>query len=221
MTTAQKNDLRALAQAAARAEACARLCAERSGNVVAELLRGQGEFYEWDHYPKGDAYNARTGAQYYYHAHPPGARKDACEGEHGHFHTFVRMNGAPAHLIAVSMDRRGAPIRLFTANRWVTGETWRAAPEAKKLLAGFDAGGPQAPGPVNEWLTALLALFRPVIEGLLDERDAAVAAHARAHPGADVHEDRALEVTSYADISFPARVKEVSAALSHRHPGDG
>ncbi|MHC8508708.1 MAG: DUF6969 family protein [Rhodospirillales bacterium] len=219
MTTAQ-SELRAMAQAGARAAGCARVLAGARGNVVSELLRGQGEFYQWDHYPKGDVYDARTGAQYYYHAHPPGARKDICEGEHGHFHTFVRPKdetNAPTHLIAVSMDRRGAPVRLFTANRWVTGETWKNAVEAKRLLAGFRIDTPQPSRPVNEWITAMLALFKPVIEQLLDERDAAVAAWAARHPGMtaeDVFEDRRLEVTSYADISFDARVAEITAALA-------
>jgi hypothetical protein len=79
------------------------------------------------------------------HAHD---KKDR-PGEHGHFHTFMRGGGMPAgiepaplpdfepksdphdlvcHLIAVSMDRSGWPIGLFATNRWVTGETWYAAP---------------------------------------------------------------------------------------------
>ena len=29
-----------------------------------------------------------------------------------------------SHLVAIAVDCRGEPIRLFTTNRWVTGETW-------------------------------------------------------------------------------------------------
>lgn len=40
----------------------------------------------WDHYPPDDAVDAKTGARWFYHAHPPEER-DA--GEHGHFHLFL------------------------------------------------------------------------------------------------------------------------------------
>ena len=47
-----------------------RLLRKSGDNVVGEVLRGQGEFYEWDHFPKGDVYDPETHSQYYYHAHP-------------------------------------------------------------------------------------------------------------------------------------------------------
>lgn len=245
MTSAPENDLRAMAEAAKRASAITRRLAARGGNVVSELLPGRGEFYQWDRYPEGGVYDPAAGAQYYYHAHPPGARADVCGAEHGHFHTFMRTPGAegaenaagaagakgaapgpPSHLIAVSMDRRGAPVRLFTTNRWVTGETWRDAAESKRLLRGFGVAQPSAFAPVNGWLAALLVMFRPVIERLMDERDAAVAAaaapaggRAGRRPQAEVFEDRSLEITSWEDISFDARAAEILAALKKAAAG--
>ncbi|MGY8993982.1 MAG: DUF6969 family protein, partial [Rhodospirillales bacterium] len=54
-----------------------------SDNVVGEILRHQGTFFEWDHYPKGDAFDRETHSQYFYHAHP----SPMSDMEHGHFHT--------------------------------------------------------------------------------------------------------------------------------------
>ncbi|MGB1547173.1 MAG: DUF6969 family protein, partial [Alphaproteobacteria bacterium] len=47
---------------------CCRLLDKTGDNVVGELLRGHETFYEWNHYPKGDAYDSETHSQYYYHA---------------------------------------------------------------------------------------------------------------------------------------------------------
>ena len=119
-----------------------RVLALTDDNVVGEILRHQGKFFEWDHYPKGDVYDRKSHAQYFYHAHAIGGR----DPEHGHFHTFLRAKGLPrgmkpvnrpdrsawptgtdalSHIVGISMDAKGMPIRLFTTNRWVTGEAWR------------------------------------------------------------------------------------------------
>ena len=59
---------------------CYRVLAKTGDNIVGELLRHQGTFYEWNHYPKGDIFDHATHSQYFYHAHVKGQRK----GEHGH-----------------------------------------------------------------------------------------------------------------------------------------
>ena len=113
---------------------CDRILANAHDNIVGELLKGEETFYEWNHYPDGDVYDGNTHSQYYYHAHPAEERP----GEHGHFHTFIRPKGMPAdirpalvddyeapedpddalsHIVAISMDRKGFPIKLFTTNR--------------------------------------------------------------------------------------------------------
>ena len=127
--------LKAMAIAGEQVLECYRVLRKSNSNVVAEVLRGQGEFLELDHYPKGDVYDWETHSQFYYHAHRP--------GEHGHFHTFLRERGMPkdcrpveqseaafmqerddtlSHLIAISMNRAGFPIGLFTTNRWITAD---------------------------------------------------------------------------------------------------
>lgn len=224
--------LRSMAAAGAELLEIHRLLAKTGDNVVGELLRGAGTFYQWQHYPEGDVYDAETHAQYYYHAHPPEQR---FPGEHGHFHTFLRPFGMPAgirpaptaagqakgddnaalsHLVAVAMDDRGRPLRLFTVNRWVTGETWYRGADVAAMLDRFTVDQVRPSWAVNRWLTALLRLYRPEIERLLAARDATVAAWARRHPSAEVLDDRRLEVTSWIDIDPAARLEAVRRALA-------
>ena len=214
---------------------CYRVLRKGDSNVVGELLRGAGTFYEWDHYPKGDVYDHETHAQYYYHAHPAETRADIYGPEHGHFHTFLRPRGMPAgvrpldlpdyvppegdndalsHLVAISMDRAGYPIRLFTTNRWVTGESWYGARDVIRLLDQFHMDLAYPSRPVNIWISAMLRLFRPQVEELLCRRDAAVADWQARHPDRNAYEDRELEITSCRAIAVEEQVRAVRAALS-------
>lgn len=218
-----------MAAAGAEIAECYRVLEKAGSNVVAEVLRGQGAFYEWNHYPEGDAVDWETHSQYYYHAHADNERL----GEHGHFHTFLRYDGMPeglgpvpldfpqaenedrigAHIIAVSMDAKGFPIRLFTVNRWVTDETWYGADEVTQMLPRFEMDHTHPSWAANRWLSALMILFRPQIVSLLEQRDAAVARWGEKHPDGDVFEDRSLEVTSEMTISVEKQIAAIRRAL--------
>ncbi|HLI13427.1 MAG TPA: hypothetical protein VKY65_17685 [Alphaproteobacteria bacterium] len=222
--------LTVMAEAGDEVAECHRVLAKTGDNVVGEILRGQGTFYEWTHYPAGDVYDFESRAQYYYHAHPKHERPD----EHGHFHTFLRLKGYPpgpapmrardgaahrapdeplSHLIAISMDDRGHAVQLFTTNRWVTGESWYAAPDVIAMLDRFVIDLARPSWAANRWITALVRLFRPQIEALLRERDRAIAEWQRRYPESDVLEDRRLEVTSRLEISVEVQTQRVLAAL--------
>lgn len=206
---------------------CYRVLGKAGLNVVGEVLKGQGEFYELTHYPGGDVYDRDTHAQYYYHAHRP--------NEHGHFHTFLRQAGMPAgvkpvpeadardwpkgeealsHIVAISMDRYGFPRALFTTNRWVTGETWYAAKDVCAMVERFAIDHAYPSWPTNRWLTAMMRLFQPQIEALLKERDERLAAWAAAHPDRDVFEDRELETMSEIAIDVDKQREAVRRALA-------
>ena len=43
-----------------------------------------------------------------------------------------------SHLVAISMDKWGLPIGLFTTNRWVTAENWYEAADVVAMLDCFD-----------------------------------------------------------------------------------
>jgi hypothetical protein len=226
-----------MAAAGGQIRECYRLLRKGGGNIVGEVLRGHGGFFQWEHYPPGDVYDGETHSQYYYHAHPGTSRFV----EHGHFHTFLRPLGMPdgvrpaaagavvaeaacpavagdndalSHLVAISMDGDGYPVRLFTTNRWVTGETWYAAEDVIRMLDRFviDLAYPSLP--VNIWITAMVRLFRPQIEALVRERDAALAAQGTTRGAGAVYEDRDLEVVSSLPISVDEQVERVAAAMA-------
>jgi hypothetical protein len=220
-------ELEAMAAGGEQVLECHRVLAKSGTNVVAEVLRGQGTFYELDHYPAGDVYDPETHAQYFYHSHRP--------GEHGHFHTFLREKGMPSgcrpvkqseasfmkerddklsHLIAISMNRAGLPIRLFTTNRWITADNWYRADDVTKMLDRFEMNLAWPSWPVNIWITAMLRLFRPQIVELVKERDAAVANWQTDHPDRDAFEDRQCDITSSRRISVTAQINRVNEALT-------
>lgn len=206
---------------------CYRVLSKAGANVVGELLKGEGTFYEWNHYPDGDIYDNETHSQYYYHAHR--------EGEHGHFHTFVRHSGMPdgmvpventsdeewptgtdrlSHLIAISMDPQGLPLALFTTNRWVTGENWYAGDDVIRLLDRFEIDHAVPNWATNRWLTAIVGMFYPQIVELVRERDRAIERWTPIEAEMHVFEDRELEITSFLEISPDEQIAQIRAALS-------
>ena len=65
----------------------------------------------------------------------------------------------------------------------------------------------------------MFRLFRPQMAALLRQRDKVVAAWAAQHPGVDVFEDRALEITGYIEISVDEQLECVRDALrATEHP---
>lgn len=224
-----------LRESAREVTTCTRVLAKTGDTVVGELTRGTASTMTWRHYPHGDVYDAETHSQYYFHAHPERERKP---GEVGHFHTFIRPLGMPmgvrpaevpdyvppvdpndalCHLIGISVDGSGAPFRLFTTNRWVTGETWYEARDVIRMLECFCIDHARPSWPVNRWISAMLRLFRPQIITLIHQRDAVVADWQSQDPGLPVFEDRALEVTSEARISVEEQVDEVERAYREVH----
>ena len=221
--------LQFMAEAGLEVLECHRVLAKTGDNIVSELLPREGTFYELDHCPAGDIYDPETHSQYYYHAHR--------SGEHGHFHTFMREAGIPegvhpveqsepdylkqrddklSHLVAISMDRFGVPIALFTTNRWVTAENWYAAEDVCAMVDRFRIDHTRPSWPTNRWVTAMFRLFRPQIVELLHDRDAIVANWHEQHPDEDVFEARRLDLPSRVEISVEEQIRAVQTALEVR-----
>ena len=97
---------------------------------------------------------------------------------------------ALSHLVAISMDPKGFPIKLFTTNRWLTGVIWYAGGDVCRLLPYFAIDHAQPSWPVNVWITNMLVLFRPQIRQLVEARDVVVETWERSHPSSNVFEDR-------------------------------
>ena len=109
-----------------------------------------------------------------------------------------------SHLVAIALDPRGEPMRLFTTNRWVTGETWYRAEDVIRMLDRFRFGEVGGPTVLNRWIGAMLALFRPQILALLRQRDETVTAW-RWRRRTNVFEDIRLEITSSVEINLGAQ----------------
>ena len=200
--------LETMAAAGAEVRECLRVLARSDDTVVSELARGHATPVPYQHYPSGDVYDAEHRAQFYYHCHSA--------DDPGHLHAFLRPAAAgpddaegPVHLVAIGLGRGGQPVRLFTTNAWVTGESWRPAAAVCRLLPRFRVDHARPSWPANRWITAMLVLFRPLIEDLLDARDRAVAAAG----GSVALQDQTLEVTSSADITIDGQIAAIWQAL--------
>jgi len=225
--------LQAMAEAAEEVVDCHRVLAKTGDNIVGELIKEVETFFEWDHYPDGDVYDSESHSQFYYHAHP----EDERPGEHGHFHTFLRPGGMPkgikpakvpdykpkddpddelCHLIAISMDKFGVPIRLFTVNRWVADDVWYDAEDVIALLDRFEMDVVHPSWPVNRWITGMVQLFQPQIAALVRARDVRIAEWRAARPDGNVFTDHDLETTSLLPISIDDHVRSITAALERR-----
>lgn len=218
------------AEAAAEVVNCIRVLEKSGTNLVAEALDGR-EFIEFEHYPPDDVRDVETHAQYYFHAHP---QTRGAWNDYGHFHVFLGPQGMPAgvkpsavgdgpeatlsrdglcHLVAISMDRSGRPVRLFTTNRWVTAETWYDADDVIAMLDHFEVDLALPSWPLNRWITAMVRLYRDDIAELLKERDRRIALWRQAHPERDVFEDRELEVTSGLPVNLDERLEKIRTKL--------
>jgi len=240
-----------VASAAAVIRDCRRTLAATGSTMAREAVGTSGKIAEWRHYPDGDAYDAVSHAQYFFHRHVA-AERDAGEAlEHGHFHLFLRAEGMPrgvtplllpeaaianlptppqaapskrgardevSHLVAIAINRAGEAVRLFTTNRWVTGETWYRAEDVIRMLDRFLLDAAEPPGIVNRWLAAIVRLYQPEIAMLLRKRDEAVMDPLRRRRKIDVFEDAKLEITSSLSIDLEARLAAVDRMISEPAP---
>jgi len=140
--------------------------------VVTRVTERKPAIHEWEQFPEREQEDSNSGFRYYYHSHAcPGASR-----EHGHFHLFKRIaNGdspdAFTHLLAIGVDLSGLPVRLFSTNVWVTGETVVPANEVKRLADAFTVERDDRMVLVAEWIEKVLALFASEIDELLVKRD--------------------------------------------------
>jgi hypothetical protein len=123
-----------------------------------------------------------------------------------------------SHLIAIAVDLRGEPIRLFTTNRWVTGETWYRADDVIQMLDRFAIAEHGPSRLLNRWVGAMVQLYRPQIAALLRARDRTVMSWRRRRR-THVFEDSRLEITSSHDIDLDAQLAFLDRARS-RPPKD-
>ncbi|HEU0215672.1 MAG TPA: hypothetical protein VFQ90_03370 [Stellaceae bacterium] len=224
---------------------CRRELAARGSSVIREVLGASATVDDWRHYPAGDGYDPVNHSQYFYHRHhadEPGEHghfhlflraEGMPEGtlplllpEAAIANLPTPPQAAPvkrgardevSHLIAIAVDQDGEPVRLFTTNRWVTGETWYRAEDVIRMADRFALDAAEPAGLVNAWLVAMLRLYQPEIAMLLRERDRTVMDPRRRRRRIDVFEDPRLEVTSSLAIDLESRLAAVDR-LAIDHP---
>lgn len=162
------------------------------------------------HYPPGDLVDPGSGSQCYYHCH----RGD---GEHGHLHLFRRPTPQRplTHLIAISLDRRGLPLALFSVNRWVSEDRWLPAAGTLRLLEGVSLSGAGCDPHLSGWLVHFLRFYRPTLETVLQQRDLRLKQMATSLGVslAGALEARDLEIPSHCSIDWAADLAAAEAAV--------
>ncbi len=120
-----------------------------------------------------------------------------------------------SHLAAIVVDGQGRPVRMFTTNRWVTGETWYPAGDVIRMLDRFEVSKVGPSETLNQWLGAVFRLFRPQLAELLRLRDQTVMGWRRRRRTL-VFDDPALEITSSLDISLEAQLAFLDRVQSEK-----
>ncbi|MEJ6002224.1 DUF6969 family protein [Paucibacter soli] len=184
--------------------------AQRGRSMAQLALCGAARFEQWRHYPATDARDAQHGSQFYFHAHA----QPRCKGEHGHFHLFQRAaqpgSAAFHHLVALSIDALGRPLRWFTTNAWVTGEQWLPASALCELLPRYTLVQRGRLAPLARWLQSLVRLHAAELARLLRQRDAALARAARGRSLDALLQDRQLQLLSQREIRLAQRLQDLT-----------
>ncbi|MEX3010133.1 hypothetical protein [Hoeflea sp. TYP-13] len=205
--------------------------AAQQKHVLIDVLNSTApdSFTQWQHYPPGDVHDREKGALWFYHAHSEDPESRPWN-EHGHFHLFVYSehvqegvepialppkpdfeNGGLCHLVAISFNNAGTPMRIFTVNRWVAMEWQYPAEEVIRLLDCFDLDNEDY-ALTTKWLVAALKLFRPQIEWSLRERDKAIEKLREEDPeGFSENED--VEVLSSFPFDLGLQIEAIEEAL--------
>jgi hypothetical protein len=227
--------------AGATIRACRRHFAARGASLLGEITGGGAAIQAWRYYPDGEVYDPKSHAQYFFHAHSGSGQPGAERGHFHTFLRADGMppgaaplllpelavadapmppQAAPvkrgardevSHLIAIAIDGWGEPVRLFTTNRWVTGETWYPAEDVIRMLDQFVIAEAAPSAVLNCWLGAMIQLFRPQIASLLRARDETVMAWRRRRRTA-VLEDPRLEIPSSLEIDLDSQLAFVERA---------
>lgn len=206
--------------------------AEQQKHILIDVVNttAPDAFTQWQHYPPGDIHDREKGALWFYHAHSEDKAARPWS-EHGHFHLFVYTEhvregvepialppepdmelGGLCHLVAISFDQAGTPMRIFTTNRWVAMEWQYPADEVIRLLDYFEIENEEF-ALTSRWLMAALKLFRPQIEWSLRERDKVIEKLREKDPEG-FSEDETIEVLSSFPFDLGSQIDSIEAALA-------
>lgn len=147
---------------------------EQGSNPVLEAIEHQSNIQQDKKYPKEHLHFNGLGWRAYYHTHSnQNELNHLFENEHGHFHIFVCSDKEAdiwGHVVALSMDEFGQPLRWFMVNHWVTGESWLEADTLTQQLNNIPYI--KQKNLLEKWMLAMLAVYSSEIKSLLIKRDA-------------------------------------------------
>ena len=178
--------------------ACLLEMAEAKTNPVLQVIPESLVIEENKKYPTKLLQFSGLGWRAYYHCHPASrAGHHRFQGEHGHFHIFVRTRENPeqwSHLVALAMDNMGQPLGWFTVNHWVTGESWKSA----SILSSYLDSVPfeKTESLLECWLLSLLALSADAVRFVLNKRDNVLATKQEQTREKDIKQDKDIYLLS-------------------------
>lgn len=178
-------------------------------NPVLQVIDNTQPLEENKKYPAGLLDFNQTGWQAYYHCHPASrAGNHRFEGEHGHFHIFVRIQHSPekwSHLVALAIDPLGQPLGWFTVNHWVTAEEWLNADNLINHLQNIPFAKQDTL--TERWLLSLLAASYKDVAQTLISRDQHLQKYQQQQPEADSKQDRDIYLLSEMAIDLMALIE--------------
>ena len=179
-------------------------------NPVLAVLPDDGSLVVEQKYPSDRLRFCNGDWRGFYHYHQAPGRP---EGEHGHFHFFVRTGDTAtaestwSHLAALSMDGFGQPMRWFTVNRWVTDGPWLTAEQLIPLLDRLP--DPDDLSTLEQWLVAMLGLYQESLAELLRVRDRQLSHINAVKDDKNILENRDVYQLSSSPIDLLARLKQL------------
>lgn len=183
---------------------CLLQMAEAETNPVLEIIDLEKPLQENKKYPIGLLQFNQTGWRAYYHCHPASrAGNHRFNGEHGHFHIFVRIHTEPerwSHLVALAMDNMGQALGWFSVNHWVTGEEWESADVLSKHLKDIPFN--KQITQLETWLLSLLSLSCDTVMTVLEERDCIIKKKQSGMKCLDIKKARGLYLLSERAINL-------------------
>lgn len=189
--------------------------AQRGLSMAQVALAGANEFVEFRHYPKNDLVDLDSGYEMYFHAHSFNKDKKHLGLECGHFHLFKRNHSASdkfTHLIAITLNQQGLPIKLFTTNAWVTGEVMKNAEQLIPVLANFQIHVKGRMAPLARWVSGLVHIFHGEILDLLKVRDQQIQTMITKNGSSSkVLEDQSVHVLSESRVNLLKKLESLVA----------
>ncbi|WP_455198494.1 DUF6969 family protein [Kaarinaea lacus] len=185
---------------------CINQFALQESNPVISILPESGLFELNQKYPKPMLSFPGTGLRAYYHSHSYASRPDE---ENGHFHIFLNMdddlkleNEKWSHLAGLAMDSMGQPVRWFTVNHWVTGETWCPADMLNRKLDLLTKKDSRELSLVEQWIKAIIEFYTLSLNQLLEERDRVITKLIQEKNLNAILQDRAIYGLSHRPINL-------------------